>query len=85
VTIQVGESRSTWYAPFLCVAKKLIVVIQDREEFPYRIYGQNRALYERQGYTVLDFSEDFGSPWNQSVWDEMIRMVNEALTQRKAA
>lgn len=85
VTIRVHEQPSTWYAPFLCVEKKLIVVIQDREDFPYRIYGQNRDLYGRHGYTVLDFSEDFSTPWNQTIWNEAMMMVNEALTPRRPA
>lgn len=85
VTIKIHERPSTWYAPFYCTDRKLIVVIQDREEFPYRIYGQNRDLYTRHGYTVMDFSEDFSAPWNQSVWDAMMVMVDRAVQQRQAA
>src|SRR5574337_545657 len=46
-------SPSTWYVPFLNLQHKLIVVIEDRPDFPYRIYGQNWKLYAKQGYTVL--------------------------------
>ena len=82
VTIQAHpEHKSTWFAPFLCLDKKLIVVIQDRPEFPYRIYGQNTALYARHGYTILDFSEDTSCPIDNSIWHEMMTLVNEALHQ----
>lgn len=80
VTIPVIEGHpSVWYAPFLHTKKRLIVILDDRPDFPYRIYGQNRALYERHGYTILDFSEDFSVPWNQSVWNEAMGMVDRHL------
>jgi len=80
VTLQVHPlHKSTWFAPFLCVEKKLIVVIQDREDFPYRIYGQIHKLYAQHGYTVLDFSEDFSCPVDESVWQEMMGTVGKAI------
>ena len=88
VTVFEAFGPSVWYAPFLCRPKKLIVVIDDRSDFPYRIYGQNRALYERHGYTVLDFSEDLSCPFEQSVRDAMMAMIDTAIRQqpqRKAA
>lgn len=86
ITIQaITGHPSVWFAPFLCTKKKLIIVLENRDDMPYRVYGQNRALYERHGYTVLDFSEDFSVPWNQSVWNEAMAMVDAAVTQRKPA
>src|SRR5574337_599995 len=70
---------STWYAPLLCVARKLIVVLEDRPEFPYRVYGQNCDLYARQGYTVLDFSEDFSCAADESVWGAAMAMIDRSL------
>ena len=81
VTIQAHpDHKSTWFAPFLCVDKKLIVVIDNRPEFPYRIYGQNASLYGRHGYTVMDFSEDTSCPIDDSVWEEMMVRVQDALS-----
>lgn len=79
ITVHLYFGPSVWYAPFLCRPKKLIVVIQDRDDFPYRIYGQNRDLYSRYGYTVLDFSEDFSCPIDDSVWEEAMAVVGHTL------
>jgi hypothetical protein len=58
VTIQAHpDHKSTWFAPFLNIERKFIVIIEDRPNFPYRVYGQNGALYEHQGYTVLDLQK----------------------------
>ncbi|TAN40586.1 MAG: hypothetical protein EPN22_17275 [Nitrospirae bacterium] len=80
-----SKRPSVWYAPFYHAKSKTIIVIDDRPDFPYRIYGQNRALYERQGYTLLDFSEDFSCPTDDSVWDEAMAMIDAALHRRRAA
>ena len=80
VTIQVHtDHKSTWFAPFLCVNKKLIVVIENRPDFPYRIYGQNAGLYARHGYTVLDFSEDTSCPIDDAAWEALVAMGEESL------
>ena len=68
---------SVWYAPFYNAKANLIVCISEREDFPYRVYGQNRALYERHGYTVMDFTEDLSCPVDDSVWEEMMKMVGK--------
>lgn len=70
---------SVWYAPFYHAKTKTIVVLDDRQDFPYRICGQNLTLYVQYGYTVLDFSEDFSCPTDGSVWDAMIAMVEAAI------
>jgi very-short-patch-repair endonuclease len=87
IGITIHDHVSVWYAPFYCAKAKLIVCIADRAEFPYRIYGQNRALYERHGYTILDFSEDLSFPVDDSVWDELMQIVGDHLLSgyRKAA
>lgn len=72
---------SIWYAPFLCADKKLIVVIEDRPDFPYRIFGENWALYAKHGYTLLDFSQDFFAPWDESVWGDAMAMVSAKLRE----
>lgn len=70
---------SVWYAPFYHAKTKTILVIDDRPDFPYRVYRQNQDLYARHGYTVLDFSEDLSCPFDQSVWDEMMAMIEKAI------
>lgn len=79
ITVHSYFGPSVWYAPFLCRPSKLIVVIQDRDKFPYRIYSQNRALYEQHGYTVLDFSEDFSCPADDSVWNAAMARVGATI------
>lgn len=74
---------SIWYAPFLCRPKKLIVILADRPDFPYRVYGQNTALYASQGYTVLDFSEDFSCPTDESVWENMMVRAENAIGEAR--
>lgn len=66
---------SIWYAPFLCRPKKLIIVIESRQDFPYTISGRNSSLYSRHGYTIMDFSEDFSCPTDDSVWEEAMARV----------
>lgn len=73
---------SVWYAPFYHAETKTIIVLDDRSDFPYRIYGQNRDLYARYGYTVLDFSEDFSCPADESVWDEAMAMIGAAIGRK---
>ena len=73
------EHKSTWYAPFLNIPHKLIAIIEHRDDFPYRVYGQNGDLYARHGYTVLDFSEDCACPTDDSVWHEILATVRMAL------
>jgi very-short-patch-repair endonuclease len=86
ITIQAHpEHKSTWFAPFVCVEKKVVVVIEDRHDFPYRIFGQNRALYARHGYTILDFSEDTSCPIEGPVWEEMMALINSAVEARDHA
>ena len=81
VTIQAHpEHKSTWFAPFLCVEKKLVVVISDRPEFPYRIYGHHVGFYGRHGYTILDFSEDTSCPLDATGWETRYGLVTQALT-----
>jgi hypothetical protein len=76
-----SDRPSVWYAPFYHAKSKTMIVIDHRLEFPYRVYGQNRALYKRHGYTVLDFSEDFHCSLHvdESVWQEMMGMVGKAV------
>lgn len=69
------RGMNVWFAPFYNVKVKLIVCISEREDFPYRVYGQNHALYERHGYTVLDFTEDLSCPVDDSVWDDLMAAV----------
>lgn len=82
----------TWYAPFLCLPKSLIVILEDRPDFPYRIYGQAgvtlsnlRSLYERHGYTVLDFSEDFSCEADDSVWDAAMVTLDDVIRGQQQA
>ncbi len=84
VTLRIRQDLpSTWYAPFLSKDKKLIVVIEDRPDFPYRVYGQNFHLYAANGYTVFDFSEDFSAPLDESVWTEAMAMIDAKLRELK--
>lgn len=87
IALVVGERPSVWYAPFLCRPKKLVIVFDHRPECPYRLYGENRALYAQHGYTVLDFSEDLSCPFDQAVWDEAMTMIDAAIAPvvRRAA
>lgn len=80
IAILVGGKPSVWYAPFYCANAKLIVCISDRQDFPYRIYGHNHGLYERHGYTVLDFTEDLSCPVDDSVWEDLMHRVSDHLT-----
>ena len=80
VTIQTHpEHKSTWFAPFLCIARKLVVVMEERKEFPYTISGRNLDLYARHGYTVLDFTEDGGEPWDDQMWADAMSLVKVVL------
>ena len=72
---------SIWYAPFLCADKKLIVVIEDRPEFLYRVFGDNWALYAQHGYTVLDFTQDFSAPWDESVWGDAMATISAKIRE----
>jgi len=74
---------SVWYAPFYTHAKKLIVSVDSRPDFPYAIAGRNAPLYGDFGYRVLDFTEDFlGSP-EESVWQEAMGMVSASLNEAR--
>jgi hypothetical protein len=82
ITIRVHPyAPSIWYAPFLCADKKLIVVIEDQPDFPYRIFGENWALYAAHGYTLLDFSQDFSAPWDESVWGDAMAKISATLRE----
>lgn len=70
---------SVWYAPLLCLKQKLVVILDDPAGFPYRISGRNRDLYARHGYTVLDFSEDFSCPTDDSAWEEAMATIGRAI------
>lgn len=83
ITIRAFEDcgPSTWYAPFLNIHRKVIVILEHRDDFPYRIYGRNYGLYAQQGYTVLDFSEDFFWPVHiePSTWEQAMDIIGKAL------
>ena len=78
VTIKVHEQGSTWYAPFLCVEKKVVVVVEGRKEFPYTLSGRNYELYAKHGYTILDFTED-GPEWDEKMWDDAMGGVRKGI------
>lgn len=85
VGAMLSKAPSVWYAPFYHAKSKTIIVIEDRPDFPYRVYGQNWKLYASHGYTILDFSEDFSCPTDDSVWQEAMAMIDQALHARQAA
>ena len=74
-----SKAPSVWYAPFYHAKSKTIIVIDDRPDMPYRIYGQNAKLYNQHGYKVLDFSEDMSCEVDKAVWDELMAMVGESV------
>ena len=83
-----SKAPSVWYAPFYHAKSKTIIVVDDRPDFPYIIYGQNAKLYVQQGYKVVDYSEDLSCPFDQSIWEVMMVMIDVAIRQqpqRKAA
>lgn len=70
---------SVWYAPLYCHRAKLIVIVESRADFPYAISGQNGNLFTRFGYTVLDFTEDFSIPSDDSVYQDALQVVGFTL------
>jgi hypothetical protein len=70
---------SVWYAPFYAHVRKLIVSVESREHFPYAIAGKNAQLYGDFGYRVLDFTEDFFGTPDESIWQEAMGMISEAV------
>lgn len=80
-----STAPSVWYAPFYHAKTRTIMVIDDRPDFPYRVYGQNAALYARHGYTTLDFSEDVSCPTDDAVWDEAMALIDAAINCGGAA
>lgn len=83
IGVMLSTAPSVWYAPFYHAKSRTIIVIDDRPDFPYRLYGQNAGLYARHGYTVLDFSEDLSCPFDQSVWDAMMETIDQAILPTK--
>jgi hypothetical protein len=70
---------SVWYAPFYAHALKLIVCLDERATFPYAIAGKNAPLYGDFGYRILDFTEDFVGTTDESIWQEAMGMIAEAV------